>query len=153
MFATKAWACSFKDINWRAEGFEGAKLEYLAMKSGFFFEGHRATVDCLAGLELLSRKLPVSGETALSAMLGNARQATHRIWAEHAPFEFKDHLKRKGYVWNDGNDGRPKAWFFDVQEEERADEVNWLKAEICQREDIEPTVTRFTSFDRYSARI
>ncbi len=31
---------------WAEEYFEGAKLEYLAMKNGFFHDGHRAAVNC-----------------------------------------------------------------------------------------------------------
>ncbi len=34
-FTTKAWACSMSQIDWAAEGFEGAKLSYLATGAGF----------------------------------------------------------------------------------------------------------------------
>lgn len=46
----KPWACSFVDINWRAEGFGAGKLDYFLMQQGWFYEGHRALSDCLAGL-------------------------------------------------------------------------------------------------------
>ncbi|MGD8999435.1 MAG: hypothetical protein PVF75_03400 [Granulosicoccaceae bacterium] len=59
-FKDIAWACSIADINWNEEGMEGVKLEYLAYKYGPFFEGHRAMIDCQAGIEILSRTLPGS---------------------------------------------------------------------------------------------
>jgi DNA polymerase-3 subunit epsilon len=49
-FKHKGWACSMSQIDWSGEGFEGAKLSYLASQCGFFFDGHRAENDCLAGL-------------------------------------------------------------------------------------------------------
>ncbi len=102
-FSMKAWACSMTQIPWAEESFESAKLEYLAMKSGFFYDGHRAAVDCNAAIELLSKPLPVSGTLALVALLENARKPTCRVWAEGSPFDFKDILKSRGYRWNDGD--------------------------------------------------
>jgi len=46
--AGRRWACSFQGVGWRALGFESSKLEYLLLKSGYFYTGHRAEVDCLA---------------------------------------------------------------------------------------------------------
>lgn len=153
LFSTKAWACSLKDIDWQSEGFESAKLEYLALKSGFFYEGHRATTDCYAGLKLLSMELPKSSTGALLQLLTKARRQTCRIWAENSPFDFKDHLKRRGYYWNDGNDGRPKSWYRDVDEGNLEAELAWLRCEIYQSNDLEPLVTCFNAFDRYSNRV
>lgn len=42
IFARKAWGCSISDVPWREEGFEGSRLAYLAMRHGFFFDGHIA---------------------------------------------------------------------------------------------------------------
>ena len=44
---TKVWGCSRVDIDWKAEKIESHKLEYLAYKYNFFYEGHRAVIDCL----------------------------------------------------------------------------------------------------------
>ena len=82
VFSNKAWACSMTQVPWREEQLEGMKLEYLAMKFGFFYDGHRATADCHAAIELLTRPLPQSGTLALTALLENARQPTCRVWAE-----------------------------------------------------------------------
>ena len=52
-----------------------------------------------------------------------ARKPTLRVWAEQTAFELKDSLKRRGYRWNDGSDGRPKSWFRDVEETALDDEI------------------------------
>ena len=41
-FETKSWACSASQVPWESEGIASNKLEYLAYKFGFFFDGHRA---------------------------------------------------------------------------------------------------------------
>ena len=152
VFAEKSWACSMNEIPWAEEGFDGQKLEYLAMKSGFFYDGHRAAIDCHAGIELLSRRLPRSGRLALDVLLENARRPTCRIWAENSPFDFKDLLKARGYRWSDGSDGRPKSWYRDVPADGREDELSYLRAEIYQR-DVDVPVVEITAFDRYSERV
>jgi DNA polymerase III subunit epsilon len=152
VFSTKAWACSMTQIPWKQELFEGMKLEYLAMKSGFFYDAHRAATDCHAGIELLSKPLPQSGTLALQTLLDEARKPTCRVWAENAPFDFKDMLKARGYRWNDGNDGRPKSWYCDIQETELENELRYLRSEIYQRE-IDVLVVRISAFDRFSVRV
>ena len=47
-FAAKAWACSFADIDWKGEGRGSSKLESLAMGLGWFYDAHRAEMDCHA---------------------------------------------------------------------------------------------------------
>ncbi len=151
-FADKPWACSMSQIPWRDEGLEGGKLEYLAMKSGFFYDAHRASTDCYAGIELLARNLPKTGRLAMSVLLEEARKSTKRIWAERAPFDFKDILKERGYRWNDGNDGRPKAWNIDISEDGLNSELLFLRDEIYQRE-VDLPITTITARDRFSNRV
>jgi len=153
MFELKAWGCSYADIDWRSHGFESAKLEYLGLKSGFFYDGHRATMDCFAGLRLLSDKLGDTSSTGLSYLLEFARQSTCRIWAENAPFDFKGQLKKRGYRWNDGSDSRPRAWYLDVREFDVEAELEWLRNDIYQDADATPILTRFNAFSRYSNRV
>ena len=95
-FKNIAWGCSLSNIPWKSEGMENAKLEYLAYKYRFFYEGHRATIDCQVGIEILSRTLPKSDNSVLKILLDTARQPTVRIFAEGAPFETKDLLKARG---------------------------------------------------------
>ncbi|WP_308721173.1 3'-5' exonuclease [Komagataeibacter xylinus] len=150
-FTTKPWACSMKDVDWAAEGFEGRKLSYLGMQAGFWFDGHRAVDDCQAGIAILDRVLPMSGQPALAALLENARQVRCRIWAENAPYEFKDQLRQRGYRWNDGTDGNPRAWSISLPEAEVEAELAYLKAEVFARP-VDLPVTRITPWDRFSTR-
>lgn len=150
IFKKLPWACSIKDIDWLSEGINGTKLDYLAFRFGFFFEGHRAVNDCLAGIHLLSMILPESQEPALKALLDKARQKEYRIWAEHSPFECKDILNERGYIWN--YEGSPKAWYIDVPGEQRQSEINFLFEEIYGCE-VTLRIDTITAFTRYSDRV
>lgn len=152
-FKDISWGCSIADINWQEEGVEGRKLEYLAYKYGFFFEGHRATIDCQAGIEILSRPLFNSGELALKRLLDNARRADIRLWAEGAPFDQKDELKKRGYRWSSGENGKRKAWYLDLPEDELKNELIYLNADIYPKAvDLLP-MDRFNAKLRYSKRL
>jgi DNA polymerase III subunit epsilon len=154
VLAGKNWACSMTDVPWKDEGVGSAKLEYVAMALGFFFDGHRAVDDCLAGIEVLARELPLSGRPALSALLKNARATTVRIIAEGAPFEVKDTLKARGYRWNPGEDGHQKGWWTEVPEADLPGEMEWLGAEIFPNRDLATrplpmeTVTAKTRYEK-----
>jgi DNA polymerase-3 subunit epsilon len=50
-----------------------------------------------------------SNAPALAVLLEQARKKKMRIWAEQSPFDLKDVLKRRGYRWCDGSDGRPRS--------------------------------------------
>jgi DNA polymerase III subunit epsilon len=150
VFESKPWACSMSQVDWAAEGFEGTKLGYLAMGSGFFYDRHRAANDCLAALELLATRLPISGEFALARLLQRARKLEWRIWAEDAPFARKDELKRRGYRWNGGKRG-PKAWFRDVDHNDKDEELAFLRNEIY-RADRSVNCRRVTASERFSDR-
>lgn len=150
-FSFKPWACSMSEIDWAAEGFEGTKLAYLAVGCGFFYDRHRAANDCLAAVEVLSRILPKSRGNALAHLLARARRPTWRIWAEGSPFEFKDQLKSRGYRWNGEENGRPRAWYIDVADEQREPELAFLKSEIYQC-DVDLKSSRITAYERFSER-
>ncbi|MEO8120185.1 MAG: 3'-5' exonuclease, partial [Rhodoferax sp.] len=68
-FARLPWGCSFADIDWRKEGHGSAKLEYLAMEKGWFYNAHRAEVDCHALLAVLGEQLPASGQSGLAKIV------------------------------------------------------------------------------------
>lgn len=150
-FSTKPWACSLTQVDWASEGFEGTKLGYLLAGCGLFHGAHRAVDDCLAGVEVLARPLPVSGVPAFARLLEAARQPICRVWAEGAPYDLREILKYRKYKWSDGSDGRPKAWYTDVPEAKLENELEFLRREIYQR-DVEPTVIRITAHDRFSVR-
>jgi DNA polymerase-3 subunit epsilon len=151
VFASKPWACSMSQVDWAAEGFEGTKLGYLAMGSGFFYDRHRAANDCLAALELLAARLPVSGEFAMARLLERARKHEWRIWAEDAPFARKDELKRRGYRWNGEGKRGPKAWFRDVEDNDKDEELAFLRNEIY-RADRSINCRKVTALERFSDR-
>lgn len=148
-FIPKAWACSVSEIRWADLGFEGNKLGYLVGQSGLFHEGHRATDDCHALLEVLAR--PVGDEMIVPfvELLGSSTRSRVRIFAENSPFDMKDHLKARGYRWSDGSDGRPKAWWTEIDEERYDDELRYLRTDIYRCEDAEPLTLRITAEDRF----
>lgn len=151
VFRTKPWACSMSQVDWSSEGFEGTKLTYLAGGAGFFYDKHRAVNDCVAAIELLRRALPRSGVSAWWRMLERARLPSWRIRAESAPFALKDVLKARGYRWDDGSGGWPRAWWIDVEDADRDSELVFLQREIYQR-DVDLRPMRITAFDRFSDR-
>jgi DNA polymerase III subunit epsilon len=132
VFNTKAWACSMSQVDWEREGFAGTKLGYLLGGCGLFHDSHRADEDCRALLEILSRPLPSTGEVAMKRLLDTARKPSMRIWAENAPFDFKDILKARGYRWNDGADGRPRSWWSDLHPDALEGELAFLRSDIFQ---------------------
>jgi DNA polymerase III subunit epsilon len=153
VFQEKAWACSMNDIAWKEEGVTSLKLEWIALTFGLFFKAHRALQDCQAVLELLSLPLPVSGGTGFANLLEAARRPTKRIWAVNAHYGRKDALKRRGYRWSGGEDGRLKAWHQDVTEEHVEDEMEWLTSEIYSGRGDWIEITNITAFARYSRRV
>jgi DNA polymerase-3 subunit epsilon len=119
---------------------------------GMFHKSHRAVDDCHALLEILAHTIPDANRTALSLLLKNARRKTIRIWAEQAPFDLKDELKKRGYRWSAGDEGRLKAWYVDIDEEKRDDEIAYLRQFIYLR-DVDLFAQTLTAFDRFSVRI
>ena len=126
-------------------------MGYLLNGTGYFHQGHRAVDDCHALLEILAFELPTAGSPALAVLLKQARRKTIRVWAEQTPFDLKDTLKRRGYRWSDGSDGRPRSWYVDVDEKKFTEEIAFLKTEIYLRE-AEPRSQILTAFDRFSVR-
>lgn len=151
VFVAKPWACSMSDIDWESEGFEGTKLAYLAMGAGFFYDRHRAVNDCLAAIEMLATRLPQSRVPAMASLLERARHPSWRIWAENSPFELKDTLKSRGYRWNGEENLNPRAWYIDVDDDKKDQELAYLHTKIYQRK-IELPVRKITAYDRYSDR-
>ena len=152
-FARKAWACSMSEIDWASEGVESAKQEYIAYRLGFFYSGHRAEDDCLAGVHILAQTLPESGQPALKVMLDNARKEKQRVWATNSPFDKKDILSdKRGYTWHDGKLGHSKSWYRDVDRSEVAAEIAYLQEEIYGFP-AEVDISTVNAFNRHSRRI
>jgi DNA polymerase-3 subunit epsilon len=151
IFEHMAWGCSATEVEWRKYGFEGSRLGYLLNGAGFFHKAHRAVDDCHALLEILAFELPTIGASTLAVLLDQARKKTIRVWAEQSPFDLKDVLKRRGYRWCDGSDGRPRSWYIDVGEDQLGNEIAFLKREIYLSE-VEPRLQSLTALSRFSVR-
>lgn len=152
VFESKPWACSLEDVDWNAEGFRTRSLEFLAFKFGFVYDAHRADIDCLAGIQLLSKTFKKSGSFVMHSLLKSARQSKSLIQAIKAPFAAKDTLKERGYRWN----ADEKVWWIMVTgEASTKEELDYLNNEIYVqdkfRPDSIPTRT-ISSFNRYSIR-
>lgn len=152
VFERKPWACSATEVEWRKHGYDGSRLGYLLAGVGLFHDAHRATDDCRALLEILSSDIPKLNRSAFAVLLDRARRKTVRIWAEQSPFELKDTLKKRGYRWSDGSDGRPRSWYVDVDEVSQAAEIDFLRTAIYLRE-VEPRIQFMSAMNRFSSRL
>lgn len=149
VFAGKAWACSFMDIDWKALGAGSSKLGALALDHGWFYDAHRALVDCHALLQVLTRPLGTSTVTGLSRLIDAGSQSSFKLRATGAPFESKDLLKARGYRW----DAEGRVWYCSLPSDERLEaELEWLKAEVYGRRQARVQVEALDSRVRYSAR-
>lgn len=148
--AGKFWGCSMTQVPW---GTATRKLEYLLYTQGYFFEAHNAVGDCEAALFAITQSLG-DGRTGLAHILDASRAKCYRVWAIDAPYDKTGRLqgvfKERGYRWNNGDDGRTKAWHRDLNGtdtdalEKAADEEEaWLKAS---------TFPKTIRFDRITAR-
>lgn len=142
------WACSFADIDWKAQGRGSAKLENLAQALGLFYDAHRAEMDCHALLAVLVAPLPAESHTGLAHLLKAAKKPTYRLQATNAPFDAKDKLKARGYRWN----ADQKVWHTRMDDELALQlECDWLKANVYQRSAV-VQVEKLDSAVKYSSR-
>jgi DNA polymerase-3 subunit epsilon len=151
-FEKKPWACSATEVEWRKHGFDGSRLGYLLAGVGLFHQAHRAIDDCRALIEILSAEVPKLNRSAFAVLLERARRKTIRIWAEQSPFELKDTLKKRGYRWSDGSDGRPRSWHIDVDEASAAAEIEFLRTAAYLR-DVDPQIQMMSAMNRFSNRV
>ncbi|MDX5028760.1 hypothetical protein SHY53_11305, partial [Streptococcus suis] len=77
---------------------------------------------------------------------------TVRVWALGAPFEVKDLLRERGYRWNVGEDGRPRAWHREVERDQVEAELRYLD-DLGFPDALEPMVTEVDAYIRFSDRL
>jgi DNA polymerase-3 subunit epsilon len=149
-FRALAWACSFADIDWKAQGRNSSKLEALALELGWFYDAHRAEMDCHALLAVLIAPLPKSPErNGLAALLAAAQRPALRLFATHAPFDSKDLLKARGYRWN----AEQKVWFTRISDEAALEaECEWLKAAVYGGRHAVVAIEQSDALAKYSSR-
>jgi DNA polymerase-3 subunit epsilon len=148
-FRQLSWACSFTDISWKEQGKKSAKLEALALEMGWFYEAHRAEMDCHALLAVLATPLPKQEHTGLAHLIAQARKPSYRVQATNAPYDSKDSLKARGYRWG----AEQKVWHTRVGDGPALQaEFEWLKEHAYHQRSA---VVQFEKLDagvRYSNR-
>ena len=148
-FAQLPWGCSFADIDWKKEGRGSAKLEYLALELGWFYDAHRAEVDCHALLAVLAAMLPASGQSGLARIIAASQRPSYRLQATNAPFEAKDLLKARAYRWN----AEQKVWHTRLDDEAELNaELAWLKATVFGGRAARVQVEKLDARVKYSSR-
>ena len=148
-FAQLPWACSVAEIDWQAQGRGSAKLEFLAHELGFFYDAHRAEMDCHALLAVLAAPLPNTGETGLARLLAAAQATSYRVQATGSPFASKDALRARGYRW----DAERKVWHTQVGNPAALDaECEWLKKDVYGGRSARIDIERQTALERFSSR-
>ena len=150
-FASLPWCCSVNEIDWVAQGRGSAKLEFLAHEMGWFYDAHRAEMDCHALLAVLAAPLPSghAGETGLGRLLSASRLHSFKVSATGSPFESKDALRTRGYRW----DAERKVWHTQVASQADLDtECTWLKVEVYRGRAARIDVERLTALERFSSR-
>lgn len=147
-FISMNWGCSLKQIDWNSEGYSSAKLEWLAYKRGFFYAAHRAEVDCLVLLSLLTMPLPKSGSIPLLQILEASNEPDYTLFAVNAAFAVKDQLKARGYQWNPDE----RVWYIDCHGRDAAStETQWLLMSIYQKERVILTIEHRDATSRFSS--
>ena len=145
----KAWACSMFDVNWNQEAVESFKLEYIAYKYDFFYEGHRAIIDCLVGIHILSQELFNSKQLVFKQLLDNAMPPRFKCWAKNAAYAHKGLLRSRKYRWETHPDHGFKAWSIELHENQVEDEINYLQTEIYKSQ-ISIPIDILDAFSRFS---
>ncbi|MDQ6992740.1 MAG: 3'-5' exonuclease [Mariprofundus sp.] len=155
----KNWACTLNDIDWQAEHIGSLKLDYIAYKLGYFFEGHRAVVDAQATLHLLTKALPVTAKAGMTRLLEKAREKSRRLFAVGAPFEKKDELKERGYRWladlsftDPYGKVKKGVWSKLISEPEFESEEQWLSSVVYSGKPALFVKRDILPCDRYSVR-
>lgn len=141
--ADRVWACSVKDIDWYAIGFESAKLEYLLLKNGYFYDGHRAATDCLAMVQLFEA-VPNSLHEAIQA----AKQVSVKILAKGVAYADREIVKKRGYRW----DADSKYWWFIVTDENYDEEKLFLD-KLCGSGKHKNEFVVIKPCERYSSNV
>ena len=147
-FKEKAWACSYAQIPWKTSGFNAFSLEFLAYKFGFHFNGHRASIDCHALLEILQSEWPASEGRIFKTLLDSAHTQDLKIYALSTPFESKDKLKGRGYRW----DAERKTWYRTVSEDDLVKETHWLRQEVYGNRPFKLEQEIIDAYNRFSSR-
>ena len=150
LFRNFAWACSFADLDWKAQGRSSSKLEALAQGLGQFYDAHRAEMDSHALLAVLAAPLPTAPDsTAMATLLASVQTPFFRLQATGAPFDAKDLLKARAYRWN----AELRVWHTRLTDEAALEaECLWLKAKVYGQRNASVMVEKVDALTKYAAR-
>ena len=153
-FIKKAWACTLSQIDWKKEYITSRSLDYLLFRcGGCFIDAHRALNDAEGVLGLLLSTLPATGRSVFQVIREQAAAPTCKVMAVGAPFEAKDVLKDRGYCWNDGANGKAKAWWTDIAESAVKEEMAFLGKNVFRHGNTSTVVvSKIDAYDRFSSR-
>lgn len=148
VFSTLKWCCSMSEIPWADVGIDSRKLDYIAFKLGYFYDAHRAIVDCFALIQILNVKLPHGDSTGFELLAASCEKSSYSFAALNARFEKKDILKSRGYSWDADN----KVWHMTVFGKEAAEvEAKWVGENVYGRA-YAGSIHKIGAIDRYSER-
>ncbi|MES2977855.1 MAG: 3'-5' exonuclease [Pseudomonadota bacterium] len=148
-FAQLRWACSFADIDWKAEGRSSSKLSALALELGMFYDAHRAEMDCHALLAVLLPALREGARNGMAQLLASIEAPSFKLQASAAPFDAKDVLKARAYRW----DAAAKVWHTRLSGEAAFEaECQWLRSAVYGGRAAKVQYERLDALVKYSAR-
>lgn len=146
MLQDLSWACSLEEIPWKDYGYNGYKLEYLNLYNGWFYEAHRAYVDCLALLWLLYVK-----PEALKALIESANTSTYKLIVRGNFFGKTSELKKLGLRF-DGS-GQDKYWYcFDKSLEKIQQKQQNLELALQSKADFYAEIKELDAKSRYKQK-
>ena len=147
-FKHKPWACTLREIDWAGYGFESAKLKYLLLESGYFFDGHRALDDCVALEKLLSLETK-NGNTYFDDLMESARTPSVHFYV-NSPYELRSEIAAMGYRWN-SQEGRLRGrWEKSVRLSQFTLEMELL--ETLKKSGVQYDTTEEDAFSRYAIK-
>lgn len=138
-----AWACSMREFDWVAAGFDGYKLGYLLMQMDRFGDTHRALSDVINLLHVVTFE-PDDCGTVLAHVIRSSLRETARVEATRASYHRRLQLKEAGYTW----DPERKVWWTEVMRELADLEAAWLEDSILPPR-AKARLSLLTSRERY----
>jgi DNA polymerase III subunit epsilon len=141
----KVWACSSRggEINWKVLGYKSSGLENIISQQGYFYDAHRAVVDCIATAWALNVE-----RAAATQLIENAFTEQAKLSAWGSPFSAKDSLKARGYGW----DMTGKVWEKTFLSETQAmAEKELLEKEVYRGAMRAATIATKSPLDKYKA--